>query len=78
MKFTLGAALLFEEISGKGVKSLGEEMGLSDMVKLIYAQQYWDKADRPSLEDFSKEIGGKEVNDLAAMLDNPFSPPAAQ
>ena len=39
MKFTLGAALLFEEISGKGVKSLGEEMSLGDMVKLIYAQQ---------------------------------------
>ena len=55
MKFTLGAALLFEEISGKGVKSLGEEMGLADMVKLIYAQQYWDKADRPSLETSSKK-----------------------
>jgi hypothetical protein len=78
VKFTLGAALMFEELSGKSVKALGEDMGLNDMVKLIYAQQYWNDKNRPTLEAFTEELSAQPVEALAAYLNAPFSQPVAQ
>lgn len=76
-KFTLGAAILFEEITGKTVTSM-EATGIKDLVAMTYAQNYWDKDDRPSLEDYTKSIAHKSLTELSEVLNGPFSQPAAQ
>ena len=40
-KFTLGAALLFEEITGGSVTDMTKPR-ISDMLTMLYAQEYWD------------------------------------
>lgn len=76
-KFTLGAALLFEEMTGKSMTEISNPK-LTDMVYLIYAQEYWDKDDRPSFEQFKKEMSSKDISDISSALNGPFSPKEAQ
>lgn len=76
-KFTLGAALLFEEMTGKSMTEISNPK-LTDMVYLIYAQEYWDKDDRPSFDDFKKEMSSKDISDISSALNGPFSPKEAQ
>lgn len=76
-KFTLGAALLFEEMTGKSMTEISNPK-LTDMVYLIYAQEYWDKNDRPSFDDFKKEMSSKDISDISSALNGPFSPKEAQ
>jgi hypothetical protein len=78
MKFTLGAALMFEELSGKKMADLGDGLGLKDTVILLYAQKYWNQAERPTLEAFTLEIGANDVHELPALLNAPFFPTEAQ
>jgi hypothetical protein len=49
-KFTLGAALLFEEVTGKTVTDMGT-LGLADMLAMLYAQEFWNVTDRPSFDE---------------------------
>ena len=51
---------------------------LTDMVYLIYAQEYWDKDQRPSFDDFKKEMSSKDISDISSALNGPFSPKEAQ
>lgn len=78
IKFTLGAALLFEELSGKKMADLGEGLGLRETVILLYAQKYWSQTDRPTLEAFSLEIGAMNIDELPALLNAPFFPTEVQ
>lgn len=76
-KFTLGAALLYEELTGKSMTDMTSPK-ITDMVYLIYAQEYWDKDDRPSFEQFKKEMSDKDISDISSALNGPFSPREAQ
>jgi len=76
-KFTLGAALLYEELTGKSMTDITNPK-ITDMVYLIYAQEYWDKNDRPSFEQFKKEMSDKDISDVSSALNGPFSPREAQ
>ena len=76
-KFTLGAALLFEEMTGKSMTEISNPK-LTDMVYLIYAQEYWDKDQRPSFDDFKKEMSSKDISDISSALNGPFFPKEAQ
>ncbi len=76
-KFTLGAALLYEELTGKSMTDMTNPK-ITDMVYLIYAQEYWDKNDRPSFEQFKKEMSDKDISDISSALNGPFSPREAQ
>ena len=76
-KFTLGAALLFEEITGKSVTDMTSPK-IGDMVAMLYAQEYWDKDDRPTFEQFKKDISAEDLSELTKRLNGPFSQPAAQ
>lgn len=71
-QFTLGAALLYEELTGKSMTQIGTPT-MTDMIYLIYAQEYWDKSDRPSFDDFKKEISAKDVSEIGSALNGPFS-----
>ena len=71
-KFTLGAALLFEQCTGKSVSDMSNPK-MSDLVAMVYAQEFWDKADRPSLEEYTKAMADKDIADLSAALSGPFS-----
>jgi hypothetical protein len=75
-KFTLGAALLFEDLTGKSVTEMTSPK-IGDMVAMLYAQEYWDKDDRPTFEQFKKDISGEELSNLTQRLNGPFSQPAA-
>ena len=76
-KFTLGAALLFEDLTGKSVTEMTSPK-IGDMVAMLYAQEYWDKDDRPTFDQFKKDISGEELSNLTQRLNGPFSQPAAQ
>jgi hypothetical protein len=76
-KFTLGAALLYEELTGKSMTDMTNPK-ITDMVYLIYAQEYWDKNDRPSFEQFKKEMSDKDISDVSSALNGPFSPREVQ
>ena len=76
-QFTLGAALFYEEITGKSMTEIGTPK-MTDMIYLIYAQEYWDKDDRPSFDEFKKEISAKDVSEISSALNGPFSPREAQ
>lgn len=76
-KFTLGAALLYEELTGKSMTDMTNPK-ITDMVYLIYAQEYWDKNDRPSFEQFKKEMSDKDISDVSSALNGPFSPKEVQ
>lgn len=76
-KFTLGAALLYEELTGKSMTDI-KNPKITDMVYMIYAQEYWDKDERPSFEEFKKEMGSKDISDISSALNGPFSPREAQ
>jgi hypothetical protein len=78
IKFTLGAALMFEELTGKRMADLGEGLGLADTVALIYSQRYWDKADCPTFDAFKLEIGATQIHELPALLNAPFFPTEVQ
>jgi len=75
-KFTLGAAMLFEDLTGKSVTEMTSPK-IGDMVAMLYAQEYWDKADRPTFEQFKKDISGEDLSNLTKRLNSPFSQPAA-
>ena len=75
-KFTLGAALLFEDLTGKSVTEMTSPK-IGDMVAMLYAQEYWDKDDRPTFEQFKKDISGEDLSNLTKRLNSPFSQPAA-
>jgi hypothetical protein len=76
-KFTLGAALLFEEVTGKTVTDMGT-LGLADMLAMLYAQEFWNVNDRPSFDDFKAMAGAWDISELTQRLNGPFSQPAAQ
>lgn len=76
-KFTLGAALLFEELTGRSISDMANPK-ITDMVYLIYAQEYWDKDNRPSFEQFKKEMSSKDISDISSALNGPFSPKEVQ
>ena len=76
-KFTLGAALLFEEVTGKSVTNMGN-LGLAYMLGMLYAQEFWDMADRPSFDEFKAMAGAWDITELTQRLNGPFSQPAAQ
>jgi hypothetical protein len=76
-KFTLGAALLFEEVAGKPLAEL-KQYGLADLLAMLYAQEFWDVQDRPSFDEFKMMAGSWDLSDLSERLNAPFSPPAAQ
>lgn len=76
-KFTLGAALLYEEVSGKSVTNM-QQLGLADMLGLLYAQEFWDVQDRPSFDEFKMMAGSWDLNELTQRLNGPFSQPLAQ
>ena len=75
-KFTLGAALLFEDLTGKSVTEMTSPK-IGDMVAMLYAQEYWDKDDRPTFDQFKKDISGEDLSKLTQRLNGPFSQPAA-
>ncbi len=75
-KFTLGAAMLFEDLTGKSVTEMTSPK-IGDMVAMLYAQEYWNKDDRPTFEQFKKDISGEELSNLTKRLNSPFSQPAA-
>jgi len=75
-KFTLGAALLFEDLTGKSVTEMTSPK-IGDMVAMLYAQEYWDKEDRPTFDQFKKDISGEDLSNLTQRLNGPFSQPAA-
>jgi len=75
-KFTLGAAMLFEDLTGKSVTEMTSPK-IGDMVAMLYAQEYWDKVDRPTFEQFKKDISGEDLSNLTKRLNSPFSQPAA-
>jgi len=75
-KFTLGAALLFEELTGGSITDMSKPK-ISDMVAMLYAQEYWDKDDRPTFDQFKKDISGEDLSNLTQRLNGPFSQPAA-
>tara|TARA_R110002167_G_scaffold102002_3_gene265042 strand:- start:591 stop:833 length:243 start_codon:yes stop_codon:yes gene_type:complete len=76
-KFTLGAALLFEEATGKSVTELAKP-GISDVVAMIWAQENWDNEARPSLAEYTKSLAGKDLSEVTQALNSPFSQAAAQ
>ena len=76
-KFTLGAALLFEEVTGKTVTDMGT-LGLADMLAMLYAQEFWNVSDRPSFDEFKAMAGAWDISGLTQRLNGPFSQPAAQ
>ena len=76
-KFTLGAALLFEELTGGSITDMSKPK-ISDMVAMLYAQEYWEKDDRPTFDQFKKDISGEDLSNLTQRLNGPFSQPAAQ
>jgi hypothetical protein len=76
-KFTLGAALLFEEVTGKTVTDMGT-LGLADMLAMLYAQEFWNVTDRPNFDEFKAMAGAWDISELTQRLNGPFSPPAAQ
>jgi hypothetical protein len=76
-KFTLGAALLFEEVTGKTVTDMGT-LGLADMLAMLYAQEFWNVNDRPSFDEFKAMAGAWDISELTQRLNGPFSQPAAQ
>ena len=76
-KFTLGAALLFEELTGGSITNMTSPK-LGDMVAMLYAQEYWDNDSRPTFEQFKKDISGEDLSELTKRLNGPFSQPAAQ
>jgi hypothetical protein len=76
-KFTLGAALLFEEVTGKTVTDMGT-LGLADMLAMLYAQEFWSDKDRPSFDEFKAMAGAWDISELTQRLNGPFSQPAAQ
>ena len=75
-KFTLGAALLFEELTGGSITDMSKPK-ISDMVAMLYAQEYCDKSDRPTFDQFKKDISGEDLSNLTQRLNGPFSQPAA-
>ena len=76
-QFKLGAALLFEELTGKSMTDVSNPK-LTDMVYLIYAQQYWDKDDRPSFDEFKQQMSTKDISEISSALNGPFSPKEVQ
>jgi hypothetical protein len=76
-KFTLGAALLFEEVTGKTVTDMGN-LGLADMLAMLYSQEFWNVSDRPSFDEFKAMAGAWDISELTQRLNGPFSQPAAQ
>ena len=77
-KFTLGAALLFEEITGKRLAEIGDGLGLRDTIALIYVQRFWNIEARPSLAQFTEEMSAQPVEALPALLNAPFFPTEVQ
>ena len=53
-------------------------LGLADMLGMLYAQEFWDVAERPSFDEFKAMAGSWDITELTQRLNGPFSPPAAQ
>lgn len=77
-KFALGAALMFEEITGKRLAEIGDGLGLKDTIALIYSQRFWNTKDRPTLDQFTEEMSAEPVEALPALLNAPFFPKEVQ
>jgi len=77
-KFALGAALLFEELTGKRMAEVGDGLGLRDTIVLVYCQRFWNTEEKPTLDQFITEISANSVEALPALLNAPFSPKEVQ
>lgn len=77
-KFSLGAALLFEDLTGKRMADISEGLGLRDTIALLYCQRFWNVKERPSFEQFTEEISASNIEALPALLNAPFFPTEAQ
>ena len=77
-KFALGAALMFEDLTGKRLAEIGEGLGLRDTIALIYAQRFWNIEGRPTLAQFTEEMSAEPVEALPALLNAPFFPKEVQ
>jgi hypothetical protein len=77
-KFSLGAALLFEDLTGKRMADISEGLGLRDTIALLYCQRFWNVKERPSFEQFTEEISASDIEALPALLNAPFFPTEAQ
>ena len=77
-KFSLGAALLFEDLTGKRMADISEGLGLRDTIALLYCQRFWNVKERPSFEQFTVELSAESVEALPALLNAPFFPTEVQ
>jgi hypothetical protein len=77
-KFSLGAALLFEDLTGKRMADISEGLGLRDTIALLYCQRFWNVKERPSFEQFTEEISASNIEALPALLNAPFFPTEVQ
>ena len=74
--FTLGAALLFEELTGGSITNMTSPK-IGDMVAMLYAQEHWDNDNRPTFDQYKKDISSEDLSTLTKRLNGPFSQPAA-
>lgn len=77
-KFALGAALLFEDLTGKRLADISEGLGLRDTIALLYCQRFWNVKERPTLDQFTNELSASDVEALPALLNAPFFPTEVQ
>jgi len=77
-KFALGAALMFEDITGKRLADISDGLGLRDTIALLYCQRYWNTKEKPTLDQFIEELSANSVEALPALLNAPFSPKEVQ
>jgi hypothetical protein len=77
-KFSLGAALLFEDLTGKRMADISDGLGLRETIALLYCQRFWNIKERPSLDQFTEEISASNIEALPALLNAPFFPTEVQ
>jgi hypothetical protein len=53
-------------------------LGLADMLAMLYSQEFWNVNDRPSFDEFKAMAGAWDISELTQRLNGPFSQPAAQ
>ena len=53
-------------------------LGLADMLAMLYSQEFWNVSDRPSFDEFKAMAGAWDISELTQRLNGPFSQPAAQ
>ena len=67
-KFSLGAALLFEDLTGKRMADISDGLGLRETIALLYCQRFWNIKERPSLDQFTEEISASNIEALSGAV----------